>query len=216
MIQAGTYSATLQYLKAVKAAGTKDTDAVAKKLKELPVDDAFTSNAASAGQWTHGVTTSICSRSRSRPKARADWDYYKLLATVPGDKAYPDRRQQRLPVDEVMSMTRRALVERGVFSSPHMRTRRLLATSELGASSMILTLVGFTAVHGLLAIIECRLMPRLFRLDAGPLDDLSIMLKLALQIGAPLLGLGGQGPHALPVKLVNHIGGCQRLRHLVA
>src|SRR6202158_2793043 len=37
MIQAGTYSATLQYLKAVKAAGTKDTEVVAKKLKELPV-----------------------------------------------------------------------------------------------------------------------------------------------------------------------------------
>jgi branched-chain amino acid transport system substrate-binding protein len=32
MIQAGTYSATLQYLKAVKAAGTRDSDAVAKKL----------------------------------------------------------------------------------------------------------------------------------------------------------------------------------------
>src|SRR3977135_1146882 len=41
MIQAGTYSATLQYLKAVKAAGTKDTEAVAAKLKELPVDDQF-------------------------------------------------------------------------------------------------------------------------------------------------------------------------------
>jgi branched-chain amino acid transport system substrate-binding protein len=36
MIQAGTYSATLQYLKEVKAAGTKDADEVAKKLKELP------------------------------------------------------------------------------------------------------------------------------------------------------------------------------------
>src|SRR5271167_837025 len=41
MIHAGTYSATLSYLKAVKAAGTKDSDAVAKKLKELPVDDSF-------------------------------------------------------------------------------------------------------------------------------------------------------------------------------
>src|SRR4030088_3377069 len=41
MIQAGTYSATLQYLKAVKAADSKDSDAVAKKLKELPVDDMF-------------------------------------------------------------------------------------------------------------------------------------------------------------------------------
>jgi branched-chain amino acid transport system substrate-binding protein len=44
MVQAGMYSATLQYLKAVMAAGTKDADAVAKKLKELPVDDAFTAH----------------------------------------------------------------------------------------------------------------------------------------------------------------------------
>src|SRR3984957_8133357 len=44
MVHAGMYSATLQYLKAVKAAGTKDADAVAKKLKELPVDDAFSSH----------------------------------------------------------------------------------------------------------------------------------------------------------------------------
>src|SRR6201984_731897 len=41
MIQAGTYSATLSYLKAVKAAGSNDTEAVAQKRKELPVDDAF-------------------------------------------------------------------------------------------------------------------------------------------------------------------------------
>ena len=32
MIQACTYSATLQYLKAVKAAGTKDADAVVKQI----------------------------------------------------------------------------------------------------------------------------------------------------------------------------------------
>jgi branched-chain amino acid transport system substrate-binding protein len=44
MVQAGVYSATLQYLKAVKAAVTKDPDAVAKKLKELPANDAFIAN----------------------------------------------------------------------------------------------------------------------------------------------------------------------------
>lgn len=47
MIQAGTCSATLAYLKAVKAAGTKDTEAVAKKhYKQLavePGDEAFPS-----------------------------------------------------------------------------------------------------------------------------------------------------------------------------
>ena len=33
-----------------------------------------------------------------------------------------------------------------------------LATSELGVSNLVLTIVGFTAVYGVLAVIECRLM----------------------------------------------------------
>ena len=39
MIQAGDYSAVNHYLKAVKAAGTTDSAAVAAKMKELPVED---------------------------------------------------------------------------------------------------------------------------------------------------------------------------------
>ena len=70
MIHAGTYSATLSYLKAVKAAGTKDTEAVAKKLKELPVDDAF-AQGQGAGPTAAWCTTSICSRSRSRRSRRS-------------------------------------------------------------------------------------------------------------------------------------------------
>jgi branched-chain amino acid transport system substrate-binding protein len=41
MIHAGTYSAVLQYLKAVRAAESAATEAVAKQLHALPVDDAF-------------------------------------------------------------------------------------------------------------------------------------------------------------------------------
>src|SRR4029078_12409022 len=56
MIHAGTYSATLQYLKAVKAAGTKDTEAVAAKLKELPVDDLFNKGKVLAnGRYVHDL-----------------------------------------------------------------------------------------------------------------------------------------------------------------
>ncbi|HWS74119.1 MAG TPA: ABC transporter substrate-binding protein [Quisquiliibacterium sp.] len=43
--QANVYSAVLHYLKAVKAAGTTDTQAVLAKMKETPVSDFFTSNA---------------------------------------------------------------------------------------------------------------------------------------------------------------------------
>ncbi|EIM77923.1 branched-chain amino acid ABC transporter substrate-binding protein [Nitratireductor aquibiodomus RA22] len=45
MIQAGTYSAVTQYLKAIKEAGTDETDAVAKLLHEMKVDDLFARDA---------------------------------------------------------------------------------------------------------------------------------------------------------------------------
>jgi branched-chain amino acid transport system substrate-binding protein len=65
-IQAGTHSATLAYLKAVKAAGTKDTETVAKKLKELPVDDQF-----------------------AKGKVLENGRMVDDLSVVPGDKAFP-------------------------------------------------------------------------------------------------------------------------------
>lgn len=40
-MQAGVYSSVKHYLTAVKAAGTTDTDAVAAKIRELPLDDFF-------------------------------------------------------------------------------------------------------------------------------------------------------------------------------
>ena len=43
--QANVYSAVLHYLKAVKAAGTTETQAVLAKMKETPVKDFFTDGA---------------------------------------------------------------------------------------------------------------------------------------------------------------------------
>ena len=44
MDQAGAYSATMNYLKAVKAAGTDDPDAVMAKLKSMDISDFFAIN----------------------------------------------------------------------------------------------------------------------------------------------------------------------------
>ncbi len=87
MIQAGTYSATLQYLKAVKAAGTKDTEAVAKKLKELPVDDDFAQGGKvlANGRMVHDM---YLFEVKKPSESKRPWDYYKQLAVVPGDKAF--------------------------------------------------------------------------------------------------------------------------------
>src|SRR5712664_2545578 len=96
MIHAGTYSATLSYLKAVKAAGTKDTEAVTKKLKELPVDDAFAQGKVlENGRMVHDL---YLFEVKKPSESKKPWDYYKQLAVVPGDKAFPTAKDSGCPL----------------------------------------------------------------------------------------------------------------------
>jgi len=98
MIHAGTYSATLQYLKAVKAAGTKDPDAVAKKLKELPVDDVFAQGGGKVlgnGRMVHDL---YLFEVKKPSESKKPWDYYKQIAVVPGDKAFPSAKDSGCPL----------------------------------------------------------------------------------------------------------------------
>ncbi|WP_188612651.1 ABC transporter substrate-binding protein [Chelatococcus reniformis] len=87
MVQAGTYSTVAQYLKAVQAAGTDDTDAVAKKLHELPVDDFFGrgGKVLANGRMVHDM---YLFEVKKPSESKAPWDYYKHLATIPGDQAF--------------------------------------------------------------------------------------------------------------------------------
>src|SRR6201985_3556177 len=96
MIHAGTYSATLQYLKAVKAAGTKDSDAVVKKLKELPVDDAFAQGKVQEnGRMVHDL---YLFEVKKPSESKKPWDYYKQLAVVPGDQAFFSAKDSGCPL----------------------------------------------------------------------------------------------------------------------
>lgn len=96
MIHAGTYSATLSYLKAVKAAGTKDTEAVAKKLKELPVDDAFAKGKVlENGRMVHDM---YLFEVKKPSELKKPWDYYKQLAVVPGDQAFFTAKESGCPL----------------------------------------------------------------------------------------------------------------------
>jgi branched-chain amino acid transport system substrate-binding protein len=96
MIHAGTYSAALSYLKAVKAAGSKDSDAVAKKLKELPVDDAFAQgNVLANGSMVHDM---YLFEVKKPSESKKPWDYYKQLAVVPGDQAFFTAKESGCPL----------------------------------------------------------------------------------------------------------------------
>jgi branched-chain amino acid transport system substrate-binding protein len=87
MVHAGTYSAVTQYLKAVQAAGTDDTEAVAKKLHEMPVDDFFArkGKVLANGRMVHDM---YLFQVKAPNESKAPWDYYKHLSTIPGDVAF--------------------------------------------------------------------------------------------------------------------------------
>ncbi|KJC39377.1 ABC transporter permease [Bradyrhizobium sp. LTSP885] len=96
MIHAGTYSATLSYLKAVKAAGTKDTEAVTRKLKELPVDDAFAQGKVlENGRMVHDM---YLFEVKKPSESKKPFDYYKQLAVIPGDQAFPSAKDSGCPL----------------------------------------------------------------------------------------------------------------------
>ena len=87
MNQAATYSATLHYLKAVQAVGTRDTKTVMAKMRELPVRDAFTDNGVlrEDGRMVHSM---FLFQVKKPEESKAPWDYYKLLAEVPAEQAF--------------------------------------------------------------------------------------------------------------------------------
>ncbi|RXH05800.1 ABC transporter substrate-binding protein [Bradyrhizobium vignae] len=87
MNQAATYSATLHYLKAVQAAGTKDAKTVMAKMRALPVRDAFTDDGVlrEDGRMVHSM---YLFQVKKPEESKGPWDYYKLLAEVPADQAF--------------------------------------------------------------------------------------------------------------------------------
>lgn len=87
MVHTGTYSAVLQYLKAVKAAGTDETDAVNAKLHALPVEDVFAKGGTVLpnGRMVHDM---YLFEVKKPAESKGPWDLYRLLATIPGSEAY--------------------------------------------------------------------------------------------------------------------------------
>jgi branched-chain amino acid transport system substrate-binding protein len=87
MSQAGLYSSVMHYLKAVKAAGTDETGAVMQKMREMPVNDMFAKNGRirEDGRMVHDM---YLYQVKKPSESKAPWDYYKLVATIPGEQAF--------------------------------------------------------------------------------------------------------------------------------
>ena len=87
MSQAGDYSATMHYLKAVQAAGTDEPDAVSAKMREMPINDFFAKGGQIRvdGRMVHDM---YLWQVKSPAESKAPWDYLKPLKTIPAAEAF--------------------------------------------------------------------------------------------------------------------------------
>jgi branched-chain amino acid transport system substrate-binding protein len=87
MWQAGTYSAVINYLNAVKASGTDDPLKVAAKMRETPVEDFFSRNGRlrEDNLMIHDL---LLVQVKKPEDSKYPWDYYQILAHIPGDQAF--------------------------------------------------------------------------------------------------------------------------------
>jgi branched-chain amino acid transport system substrate-binding protein len=87
MDQAGTYSATLTYLKAVKAVGTTDSDKVMSELRRTKINDMFTKGGyvRADGVMIHDM---YVMQVKSPQESKYPWDYYKVVTVMPGAEAF--------------------------------------------------------------------------------------------------------------------------------
>lgn len=84
-IHAGGYSAVLHYLKAVQAAGTKEAEPVAAKMRELRINDPLIKD-AHIREDGRVVKEYYLLEAKAPAESRAAWDYFKVAATVPGEE----------------------------------------------------------------------------------------------------------------------------------
>ena len=85
---AADYSAALQYLEAVQAAGTDDSDKVVAKLEGKTVNDVFLHNGTIRAA-DHLVThDAYLAQVKPSSQVTEPWDYEKILETIPADQAF--------------------------------------------------------------------------------------------------------------------------------
>lgn len=97
MIQAGIYSMVLHYLKAIQAVGTDEAQAVLAQMRATPVNDFFATNGRlrEDGKMVHDM---YLFQVKSPEDSKEPWDYYKLVATIPGERAFQPLSESRCPL----------------------------------------------------------------------------------------------------------------------
>lgn len=86
-VHAGVYSSITHYLKAVEAAGTKDTNTVLAKMRAMPIDDPLFGKGEVRidGRAVHDM---FLFKVKAPAQSKGEWDVYETLATIPAAQAF--------------------------------------------------------------------------------------------------------------------------------
>jgi len=97
MIHAGTYGAVMHYLKAIRSAGTIEGLAVARRMRDLPVNDFMTRDGRIRrdGRLVRDIHLFEV---KSPEESKYRFDYYKHLATIPGNEAFRPEEVGKCPL----------------------------------------------------------------------------------------------------------------------
>ena len=91
-LQAANYSATLQYLNAVKAVNSDDAEKVLPHMRTMKLNDMYAKGGyiREDGRMVHAQ---YLYQVKTPEDSKNPWDYYKLVKTVPGEEAFTSKAE---------------------------------------------------------------------------------------------------------------------------
>ena len=91
-LQAANYSATLQYLNAVKAVNSDDAEKVLAHMRTMKLNDMYAKGGyiREDGRMVHAQ---YLYQVKTPEDSKNPWDYYKLVKTVPGEEAFTSKAE---------------------------------------------------------------------------------------------------------------------------
>ncbi|MFH1340225.1 MAG: ABC transporter substrate-binding protein [Pseudomonadota bacterium] len=99
MVQAGVYSGLVHYFKALEAMGGNPHDGIkiVEKMKSMPTDDPLFGKGSirADGRKLHPA---YLFEVKKPSESKGPWDYYKLIGTTPGDKAFRPLSESECPL----------------------------------------------------------------------------------------------------------------------
>ncbi len=97
MVQAGSYSSTMHYLKSVQAVGTDESTAVMAKFRSTPINDMFVKN-GTVREDGRMMREMYVFEVKQPSESKYPWDYYKLKAVVAAQDSATPLSQSRCPL----------------------------------------------------------------------------------------------------------------------